>query len=271
LQLPQDALSTSILSFMHHFSLPLEQEAAAKIRRLAIPLEQQTGRERPGFREALSLAAASALDKGVELSREALERYAVALSPEAPEEQTGDSGREGSDDNNGNRTASGDSSGNDGREKQENRAGQKLKEQLRLIEGADPLLSLLNRLPGKNGQRWIVLPFTVKEQGAEYRISLRILLDGNDPKHEAGRLALDAAGEKGRHLFILDRFRDGNSRLRVQVWPARGKRSLNSLKKELSALFNLQTELIQVQNTNEFSQFASDCREEVLLSINKEV
>jgi hypothetical protein len=285
MRLPQDSLSASILLFMRYFSLPLNGEAAARIRRQAMLPEPgaPAGKAEAGTprsREALAFAAAAALDKGVELSREALERYAAALSPEErarPEEQGhsgGGSGGGGGAFENGDGGASrgnadGNADGNGTGDRAAAEEGRKLKEALLRINGADPLLSLLNRLPGKSGHRWIVLPFIAGRGRAEYRVSLRILLDGDLPG-ETGSVALEITGKTDRRLFILSRDRDGSSRLTLGLWPRRSGRALTVLQKKLSRLLNIQAECILVRNEDEF-RFTSESRNDGLPCISKEV
>ncbi|MDR1899903.1 MAG: hypothetical protein LBQ55_07850, partial [Treponema sp.] len=85
-----------------------------------------------------------------------------------------------------------------------------------------PLLRFLNGIPGKDGRRWIVLPFGFTEEGREYGVSLRIMLEG-----DRCRMALDVAeGRQGgellsRRLFVMERTAGETPVLSVSLWPGR--------------------------------------------------
>jgi hypothetical protein len=302
LGLPADRLSASIISAAKFFALPLEPVLLAKIRRQALaagtapqagpqaaPLAGQTPSGAPqavasetaaGPRaEALSLAAAVAADKGVELGRAGLEDYAAALetSPIDPDSQEGQS-PEMQERQQGRR--------NPERRRSQERANseidaianpQTLKETVLAMAGQNPLLDILNRLPGKNGQRWLVFPFNFTDQGDEYRVLLRILLG----EHETGRLA-DQTGclaleitksgkDKRRWLFVLDRAGGKNLHLTVRLQPPCPKRALKSLVLELSQCLEITPDGISIQNYAESFSFMAENRDNVLLSINEEV
>ncbi|GHV81129.1 hypothetical protein AGMMS49944_29200 [Spirochaetia bacterium] len=74
-----------------------------------------------------------------------------------------------------------------------------LRDMVEKVEGRSPLLGILNKLPGKDGRRWINLPFSFSSGGVDYRVSLRLLLaDTNAIPWKAECLALDvAAGQDG--------------------------------------------------------------------------
>jgi hypothetical protein len=291
LGLPRDRLSASILSFFRFFSLPLEPALLAKIRALPGSAPETAAPVKPGqFRagEALSLAAAAALDKGAELSGDALEHYARALdparqNPDEPEEQTRDRApKDGSGSSSG-----GGYAGNEGRNSAENFAGNSdgrkrqrdsgkpdtssgdLKE--RALRGAaSPLLTLMNRLPGRDGKRWIALPFNWGPED-RYKAVLRILMSGARPL-EAERMALEIAGDKGHWLFTLDA-QGGSGRIKLNFsrQPFPGKKTMDHAVRELSGLLNLPPERIYAQNGDEFPFFAPDSRAEALITINEEV
>jgi hypothetical protein len=303
LGLPQDNLSASIISFVRYFSLPLNPGLLAQIRRdsfSSTPEESARTEDDPALksresespRTAAALAAAAAAAKGVKLNRGALEKYAAAADPEYPANRP--ESRDRAADSGGN-SGGGGSHGSGGREQgEENRPaspGGKRRTGAALTAGdaagadtlrdkilhageRDPLLDLLNRLPGKNGQRWIVIPFSVAGETGEFRVSLRLLLHEVPPGGYPGRLALDISGggKNGLHwLFVFDKPAEGDPRLQVRLWPPEGKKRLDFFKKELSRLFLFHPKQISVQNDGEFSVFAMDCRDNVLPSVNKEV
>ena len=200
--LPADKLSASIVSFARFFSLPLKPELMASIRRQSLSPETSA----PG-RETLSLAAAAAESKGVELRPKGLEWFASAIDPDwrrqDPEER-------------------------DRRERRHKKHNQEnapkigtlsavgLKEMV--LESAEKyspsaVAALLNKLPGKNGQRWMVFPFDFCESGREFRVSLRILLSAdNQTPNNVACMALDIAESERRWLFVMNPAKDPRTR-----------------------------------------------------------
>ncbi|GHV74374.1 hypothetical protein AGMMS49940_16760 [Spirochaetia bacterium] len=89
LGLPRDKLSSSLLSFMQFFSLPLDPKLIQRLRQEVLSLNLMPGdRIRSG-----ALAAAAAAGKGLTLSTEALEKYAAAIAGE--ERHGGSAGQDG--------------------------------------------------------------------------------------------------------------------------------------------------------------------------------
>jgi hypothetical protein len=210
LGLPRDGLSSSLLSLAKFFSLPLDTKLILRLRQQALslaPLPAKTapegGPEKPDpplaapLRYA-ALAAAAAAGKAVTLSPEALGRYAAALAAhdrddDAPE---GDPGTEAKADRE-------DPEGDGGVPRfLEPHGGVDFTEK---IEERIPLLGVLNRIPGKNGRRWITLPFAFDSGGIECKVSLRILLaDANGIPWKAERMALDVRTPQRRWSFMLE-------------------------------------------------------------------
>ncbi|GHV94220.1 hypothetical protein AGMMS50293_05400 [Spirochaetia bacterium] len=273
LGLPADRLSASIVPAAKFFALPLEPALLAQIRRQALAAGTAPQAE------TLSLAAAAAADKGVELSRAGLEDYAAALEttpidPDSqegqnPEMQEGQQGRR-----------------NPERRRSQERADpeiaaianpQTLKETVLAMAGQNPLLDILNRLPGKNGQRWLVFPFNFMDQGDEYRVSLKILLGEHETGHLAGRtgcltLEITKSGrDKRRWLFVLDRAGGKNLHITVYLQPAYSKKALKSLVQEIAQCLEISPDGISIQNYKESFSFMAENRDDVLLSINEEV
>ncbi|MDR0597319.1 MAG: hypothetical protein LBG14_02305 [Treponema sp.] len=246
LGLPGDALSASLLSLAKFFSLPLDTKLLLPLRRQALspaPAEtpRNSGPETPGpplaepFRAA-ALAAAAAAGKGVVLSPEALAGYAAALAGddpegEAPEDEAGDGGAETPGDKAGGARFSAPRGGKDGGLFAER------------IEERFPLLRTLNRIPGRDGRRWISLPFSFGSGGVDYRVSLRILLaDTNGLPWKAERMALDVRTGPRRWSFLLENAPGGDARLcaraafsaRPPLKP-RAQRSLRALLEGIAA------------------------------------
>ena len=180
---PKDTLSSTLLAFVRFFSLPVSPELLGALRRQSLA----AGKASP---EAKALALVSALDKGVVLSPEALERYAGFLFPDTP---SGDSGKRQKK-----------------REKpQENDPpAEKLQAIAEEEAKKDNLLDFMNQLPGKNGQYWLVFPFKVETDGIELNVVLRIL-KGFDKPGEQEQLIIDAAGPKTEWRFFVKKGPDG--------------------------------------------------------------
>jgi len=241
--LPADKLSASIVSFAKFFSLPLKPELLKNIRQQAFEAAPNAALPEPvpaaedkepktGIvfknREALSLAAAAAESKGVELQPKSLEEYAQAVDPDWRRRQDSEQGEQ--------------------RGKRKRGDGEKEEAPLQktaaisaaglekmALEGAgkDTLLAILNRLPGKDGKRWVVLPFDFSDNGREFKVSLRILLETGKTINRADCMALDIAirdiKEKDktdkRRLFVLE----PANRLSVRVQPEISKKSGRNL------------------------------------------
>jgi hypothetical protein len=218
--LPADRLSASIVLFARFFSLPIKQETMAGIRRQAVASPTNANQANVGqsaqgqhsasgaktvaetglVKEAVALAAAAAESKGVTFSANGLEAYAGAIAPVLRKNR--DSGERGQQ---------GDGEKREGAMETQGEARQKtgsadsgnalsaasLKEMALGAAGKEPLVSLLNRIPGRDGKRWIVLPFDFESDGREFRLSLRILLDQDGG---AGQMALDIAESPGDRL-----------------------------------------------------------------------
>ena len=304
LGLPVDRLSSSILSFAQFFSLPLEPGLLAKIRRQALtagqpPQTEQTQPERSAqprssegspqslsfkAREALSFAAFAAASKGVELTPAGLENYASVMDTESPIDN--ERRKQGSNKRNP-----------EGSKKQEAQSPEisatgglsGLKALIFREAEQNPLLRVLNRLPGRNGQRWLVFPFSFIEQGEEYRLCLKILLDETSNQRlsnngltaglmtleitigSVGKDAVGKSGSKQRWLFVMDTENGVNPRLRVCLEPLSPKRVLKSLVSELSQSLQIAPERITIQNFADSSPFSTFRQNKVLLSINEEV
>jgi hypothetical protein len=216
LGLPRDALSASLISLAKFFSLPLDAKLLLLLRRQALSLAktpsnsgQADSPDQPlaGPLRAAALAAAAAAGKGVTLSPEALGSYAAALAADdrdrgAPEDEA-EGGAE-RDEPPGDRGAPGFSAPRRG-------GGGPFAER---IEGRLPLLGVLNRIPGRDGRRWISLPFSFESGGVDVKVSLRIVLaDANGIPWNAERMALDIKTGRRRWSFLLENAPGGDGQL----------------------------------------------------------
>lgn len=237
--LPSDKLSASIISTARFFSLPLKPQFLAAVRRQAFSADvKQTENSQAGIKQPVShndtknkrafvLAACAAESKSAELLPKGLEAYAEAVDPGWKKRHEEEKQRD----------------------KNKNEESSALKhasvnpsdlKQLALDSSEkNPLLYMLNRLPGKNGQRWLVLPFDFSQDGKHLRVSLRILLDSKNADR-AVMLAVDIQPENDqRNLFILESINDKPSMLTVCLPSESMPASESKIKKELSKKFNI--------------------------------
>ncbi|MCL2069359.1 MAG: hypothetical protein FWH19_00030 [Treponema sp.] len=273
---PKDALSTTLLAFARFFSLSLSPALLGSLRREAIGSPKASlgaekaslGAEKAAM-EAKALALVSALDKGVTLSHQALERYAAYVDPDAggDSEARRDEGR---------------------RDPEARRDNFPTPEELRAAaeeeEQKDELLHLLNRLPGKNGQYWAIFPFKIKIRGIELRVFLRILKkepvsNSEQLSQDKGDLLIaDIIGQKRQWRCFLKKNtavgQAGKFLADIRVFPQCQPRALKALQREARQLLAEGTGLfgeVLVQNGGEAASWAEELCEECLISINKSV
>ena len=275
---PTDRLSIALLAFARLFSLPPNQALLACLRRdlLASFKDSSQGNAAPSgdektVLEAKALALVSALDKGVVLRPEALERYIRFLIPEAFGDREfpapkGSAVRPGG-----------------GKENKTDWEEIPQAEELRAIaeeqEDKDDLLDFMNLLPGKNGQYWIVLPFFISVKGIELKITIRVL------KGECDHLIADIVGPKRRWRCFINKTA-GKFRADIRVYPELPARALKALAKEAERFLGegaAQSEIkglgsgfsgfeeILVRNGDEAPSWVEDLCSERLLSISEEV
>ena len=307
LGLPQDKLSSAIISFARFFSLPLKPQLLANLRRYALAPPSQNANQASTtvnvtaaktvlananvagnanasltaekIHQAVSLSAAAAESKGVELTREGLESYTEAVDPE--------SRRQGDDRQRRRRNREQDEHAEKTSLKSEavkkSQYGESSSSQIFSADGLkkmylesaeqNPLLEILNRLPCKNGQRWIVLPFDFIEDDKKFSISMRVLLDDERSLNRAVCMALDIiesvnvesasehdgtqeqlsgeATSERRWLFVTESVNDKLLRISVYLQGELSQKSHPMLKSELSDLFNIPAEHINIINRTE--------------------
>jgi hypothetical protein len=245
--------------------------------------------------EAKALAAAAALDKGLALSPPALEKYAALLDREAFS-----GGEEGRDSGGGrNRDAGGGRDGTSGgqggsdrppqggrssREQPPEEGGRRSAEPrgenaeapgpkpetLRALAGGAgaPLLALLNRLRGKNGQRWILLPLTYTQGGKEYLLTLRMLLRENPAMPGEDHFIADIRGER-RWIFSLHRAGPGGeARGELRIFPGVPEAERRRLETGLRGLFEGD---MAVRNGDVSPSLVMELEKTAQSSVNKEV
>ena len=293
-----DRLSSAILSFARFFSLSLKPETTAAIRRqvfASMPAQPQPDHTKAATtdaapeaaakqREALSLAAAAALGKGVELSPKALEAYAAAIDPTFPDRRGsgGQGQRQGRRD-----TRTSPAEGQTGEKSTASPltspiTAADLREAVLESAAEDPLLATLNRLPGKNGRRWIVLPFAFGKDG-EFHVSMRVLLEGDNPAEcHASRMIIDIAKydpPSQRWLFAAEWQKGALAGLSVFVQPGQSPETHARLALDLSRHMEIPPERISVGNYSGsfpceslgYSQFSAQIANNLLHSIDEVV
>jgi hypothetical protein len=181
----------------------------------------------------------------VELNPKGIEMFAEAIDPD----QRGGSGGQGQ---RGRRNGNRDDDDEGGSLKTGSFTASGVQEMALECAGNDPLLCVLNRLPGKNGQRWVVLPFNFSENGRDFRVSMRILLEAEHASNRAVCMALDIGeyGESGvdrRGLFVLEPAGGKAGRLSVYLQPELTAGEQASLAGELSALLEIPPERVSVK------------------------
>jgi hypothetical protein len=247
LGLPPDDLSRALAGFVRFFALPLEPGLLHRLRREALGSSSKPGAE------GAALAAAAAAAKGLGLTGEALAAYAAALDPgyrDPPEGGRRQNGRDARD------------------APPEPGEIKKIAEE---AEAVSPLLRIINRSPGKNRERWVVLPFSFESGGVETKVSLRILLTCRGGyRYEAERLALDIKGESRRWLFVLHKPGEGPLRTDVYLSPYPEGESPEALEREVREALGPIGGAVTVKPPGE-TPFFADSRDDTLRSLNKEV
>jgi hypothetical protein len=140
------------------------------------------------------------------------------------------------------------------------------------IEANKPFLGILNKIPGKNGQRWIVLPFVFFPEGVEFRVSIRILLKENKIfENKVERLAVDVFSESRRWLFTIDQGGTPAARADISVYPPPETVRLAAWEGEIRGILKEFAGEIRFRNNREAPPFGADSRNEALPSVNEEV
>jgi len=304
-RLPSDKLSASIISFARFFSLPLKPELMATIRRQAMAQPPSTTsstdlaksataenapdlKSAPGTsatdtaaaknREALSLAAAAAESKGVELHPKGLEAFAEAVDPDWQKRQN--SGGHERERRNKNQQQEEENAPN--KTSPVTAAG--LKEIALNAAEQKPLLAILNRMPDKNGRRWVALPFSFSEGSRDFKVSLRILLEADTTASymaatnvAATLVAVDIVemsetNTERRWLFALEAANGlSANRLTVYLQPELSPKAHAPLARELGALLKIPIERIFIKNRIESFPCELGGADELSRSINEAV
>jgi hypothetical protein len=264
LGLPQDALSNALLSFTRFFSITPETTLLTNLRKEVLmsgSSSPKTAKEKAAM-ESRALAASAAFDKGVSLSKECLDEYAAVPGGS---DFSGDQKRRKNDSFN---------------QKEEPKADdvKKLFEDSGQMEGEKHFLDFMNRIPGKNGQRWIVWPFNYCSGDTELSVLVRILIkepvnQQSRAKNAGGLILADIAGPKRKWHFIFDKNGEGKLTVNLYVFPGFPNGELKSLQLEMDRTFKHlapQTEF-HIQNDEEPPFPATELDGGTLLTVNEEV
>jgi hypothetical protein len=269
---PKDALSVALLAFARYFSVSLSPALIGALRREILASGKSSSPETPAEKAALEADALSALiadDKGVELSPQTLEHYAGFLS--FPEE---------------NIIQPDEADYSPKRDHSREECPEAEEMQILIEEQAqnDETLTFLNNLPGKNGQRWLVFPFSVRVKGIEFQIFLRLLIKESvssikGESSEEEHLIVDISGPKRQWRCFLKKA--GEKFLAdIRVYPGQTDRALKSLQKEAEQILKEGRALfgsfkgfdeIIVQNGEEAPSWADALCGESLPSIDEQV
>jgi hypothetical protein len=267
---PKDALSVALLVFARYLSVSLSPDLMKTLRREILASGKSSSPETTTEKtelEAETLSSLIALDKGVELSPQTLEHYARFFSfPERNPNQQ---------DEKEDRDLDRESDQEEGPDAEELRI---LTEEQGQNDG---VLAFLNQLPGKNGQRWLVFPFSVKVKGIEFQVFLRLLKKEPVFAGEGGHLHLivDISGPKKQWRCFLNKA--GEKFLAdLRVYPRQSPRAIKILQKEAEQILKKGRALfgsfkgfneIVVRNGEETASWADDLCTESLPSIDEEI
>lgn len=215
LHIPISKQSLAALSFALHLKLPLTKESIEPFIKQSLALP-------PQLHEAGLLSALLALSKGIHLSNTAVEQLAQLLNlhqeptdkskvlhkTEAALHQPEEEGK----------TAD-DPSASEPDEQLPLEADDAAHLFLETVK-KHPVLDLLNRLPGKNRQRHIILPFNFKEDSCSIKGSLRLFCNER-PGGSLEVTSLNLAAVSPNHEWFVQATKNaaGGLAIRIQVYP----------------------------------------------------
>ncbi len=257
LGLPQDTLSSTIISFFRNFGLSLDAQALKNIRREVLGSKTS--------KDSAALAASAAFDKGVSLSDEALKEYAAAIDPMGHKSSFQDSGGAGFG-----QTPQDNQEKGDKKNDRDTPLPEDIKNLMEDIDTSGSLLGYMNKIPGKNGQFWIILPFNFTSGTREFSVSVRILVYISNSHYLVERLTLDAAVNERRWFLVLSKAQDGSYTGQAGVSPGFSQAEQSALIAELKELLGDFVSEISLMDENEIKSFI-DSRNDTLISVDEEV
>lgn len=129
----------------------------------------------------------------------------------------------------------------------------------------------LNRIPGKNGRHWVVLPFNYSSGGTELKVLVRILIKGSllssEKGNDEGLVITDIAGPKRKWRFLLNKTGE-KINADVSIVPGLSPEDSKNLEKFIKN--DLKFAGLRVHNGEEMF-LADEFAAEVLPVVNKEV
>jgi hypothetical protein len=269
LKLPNDSLSEQIVSFSRYFSLPLERSAIGALRREVLVQKK---------REAAALGAAAAAGKGLVLESRALKEYAGAIDPTEwreqpqPEQQPEQPETPETPEQQPERRRPGAGGGKDENAKKELTA-ENIKRKVTAVLEKGPVPDFINRIPGKNGRRWLVIPFSCSIEGIDMRASFRVSLSdstGSGTERFAADIAVFRDKQLSRRWFFLLEGKSGKTfkaqRAEFSVSPPVGRKTLIFIN-ELANMFGLSGDNVLLKREATFAESRND----LLRTIDEEV
>jgi len=301
--LPSDKISASIVSFARFFSLPLKPQLLADIQRQSFLQRNMTesspsslktpedAKQAAALKQtaaakqtALSLAAAAAESKGVRLSSASQQSTVSQLSSASHLYQNGLESYTEAIDPDSRRQNEDRRRKRDKNEKENLKAEEITADNLKKLSmdysRENPIINIMNKLPEKNGRRWIVVPFDFSCENIDYYATMRILINDNQTLSKTINhvnipltLALDVLtkneneieSEESRRLFVIEYA--GNSdkkpfRISVIHQPELPEKSHPRYISELSRVFDIPSERIIIKNAaTDFFPFEAELNE----------
>uniref|UniRef100_A0A7C3I0E4 Uncharacterized protein n=1 Tax=Gracilinema caldarium TaxID=215591 RepID=A0A7C3I0E4_9SPIR len=211
IKLPLTKQNLSALSFALHFQIPLNKETIEPFIRGALRLP-------PQLQEAGIFSALLAFSKGLRLSETAVAQIAQRISTHRAPEMQG-KGEQQSE------PAVHQSEVSLEAESDETGVPIPLNPQDTALyfnqsHRFSPVMELLNRLPDKNKQRHIIIPFQFQEDAVSLKGTLRLLCVDRPGGHiEVTQLALEAATEKRQWFVLAAKNKAGGLATKIQVYP----------------------------------------------------
>jgi hypothetical protein len=107
-----------------------------------------------------------------------------------------------------------------------------------VLERPHSALSFLNRLPGRDGNFWVVYPLKINSKGLEIRLSVWVLLNGRySGNGSAGSsvrgITVNAAGEERRWVFSIKNPGGSGAKTRALVSPFYGEAERKRMEGEI--------------------------------------
>jgi hypothetical protein len=278
LGLPQDTLSSSLISFFKFFSLPLDAQVLKQIRREIPESKPSSLPKSSSMKDSAALAASAAFDKGLRLSSEALQEYAAAIDP--AEHKNPNEHRDAHGNNSGSDFEQSAPDNPEGDLQKRNTEEKKtphpddIKNLMAKIDASDTLLGYANNIPGKNGKYWIILPFNFTSETSSFSVTIRLLLDAKDDFHRSvDRLAVDilhnAPKIDHRWIFFISKEENNSYKAQFSLIPEPNNTEKSHLLTELKKILGDLVDEISFVDEKDVLSFM-DSRNDVIFSVNEE-